>query len=214
MHWIQMLIMIHAITGGIALFNGALAIGFKKGSRNHKRSGKAFYFSMLLSACVALWIAVLPGHTNTFLFSIGLFSLYFLIIGKRAMLYKSASHSFQIDQWISYAMVIASAAIPLTPYLSGKPVHFVALVFGIFGLVMAIANIYRFRKAEWVRKRWLSFHIGHITGGYIAAFTAFIVVNNLFPPAFAWVGWIAPGVLGGIYISFWIRKTKPKIKTA
>lgn len=209
-----MLILIHAITGGIALFSGALAIGLKKGSRNHKRSGKAFYFSMLLSACVALCIAVLPGHTNAFLFSIGLFSLYFLIIGKRAMLYKSASHSFQIDQWISYAMVIASAAIPLAPYLSGKPVHFVALVFGIFGMVMAITNIYGFRNTARVRKRWLSFHIGHITGGYIAALTAFIVVNNLFPPALAWIGWIAPGVLGGAYISFWIRKTTPKIKTS
>lgn len=49
-------------------------------------------------------------------------------------------------------------------------------------------------------------HIGKITGGYIAATTAFVVVNNTFlPPLLAW---LAPGVLGNIYIVYWIRKMK------
>lgn len=208
----QLFIYIHAAAGGVALMSGLGAILFKKGSRNHKRSGRIFYYAMWLSAGIALIVAVLPGHENLFLFTIGLFSLYFLVMGKRAILYKMATHSYKADILCSYVMLICSAAIPMAPLISGRPFSIVPLIFGIFGVTMAILNIRRFIKPIGINKQWLSFHIGHIMGGYIAAFTAFIVVNNFFPPKFAWVAWLAPGVLGGIYIRYWIRKTRPKVK--
>jgi hypothetical protein len=47
-----------------------------------------------------------------------------------------------------------------------------------------------------------------MTGAYIAALTAFIVVNNTyFPPILAWS---LPGIIGTIFISRTIKKLTPK----
>lgn len=213
MDWIANFIYVHAAFGGIALLSGALAIFFKKGSKQHKTSGKVFYYNMLISAIIALIIAVLPGHENSFLFSVGLFSLYFILIGKRALQYKKKTHTYTVDILLSYAMVICSTAIIVTPFILGEKPNIVQWVFGSFGVVIALLNIKRYAQKDTMYKEWLPFHIGNIMGGYISAFTAFIVVNNLFPPAYAWIGWILPGVIGGFYISYWINKIKPRSVT-
>jgi uncharacterized membrane protein YfcA len=45
-----------------------------------------------------------------------------------------------------------------------------------------------------------------MTGAYIAAFTAFLVINNTFlPPVLAWS---LPGIIGGIFIGRTLRKIK------
>ena len=53
-------------------------------------------------------------------------------------------------------------------------------------------------------------HIGRMTGAYIAAFTAFIVVNNTFLPDV--LAWSLPGILGGIFISRSIKKLRSNAK--
>ena len=40
-------------------------------------------------------------------------------------------------------------------------------------------------------------------GGYIAASTAFVVVNEFFP---SFYGWFIPGIIGGFFIAYWLRK--------
>ena len=48
-----------------------------------------------------------------------------------------------------------------------------------------------------------------MTGGYIAAVTAFFVVNEILPGI---ANWFVPGVIGGAYIAWWIKslnRTKP-----
>jgi len=64
---------------------GAFSLLLKKGSSGHKKTGKLFYYSILISALAAYIIAVLSNHENPFLFSIGLFSTYFLISGRRSL---------------------------------------------------------------------------------------------------------------------------------
>ena len=46
-----------------------------------------------------------------------------------------------------------------------------------------------------------------MTGGYIAAFTAFVVVNQILPGVY---GWLTPTALGTIYIMYWNKKIKNK----
>ena len=79
---------IHAPLGGIALLSGGISLVSKKGSPLHKKSGKVFFYSMLLSAFSALVVSVLPNHKSPFLFSIGIFSSYFLISGILSLRYK------------------------------------------------------------------------------------------------------------------------------
>lgn len=198
-------IYIHAIAGGIALLSGLVALSTKKGSPVHKGMGKVFFYSMLASATVAIIVAGIPGHKNPFLLSIGLFSLYFLLSGYFSLRLKKQGYPFTIFitlAWVLLAIGIGLIAFPLIKYGS---IQIVPLVFGIFGIVFAIRELRLYRHPEKVYQSWMSLHLGKMTGGYIAAVTAFVVVNNILPGA---IGWILPGLIGGVYIGWWIRKLK------
>ena len=50
-------------------------------------------------------------------------------------------------------------------------------------------------------------HLGKMMGGYISAVTAFFVVNQIIPGMW---NWFVPGVVGGVYISYWMMKLTKK----
>lgn len=205
----KMLIIIHASSGGVALLAGMISIISDKGKNIHKKSGLVFYYSMLTSAISALVIAVLPGHFNMFLFSIGIFSAYFVISGRRALNFRNAKHDFLFDKVLAILLLVTSIGMIVLPIVLQSVINIVLLIFGITGLIFSIRDIVQMRDKKKLRKKWLPTHLGKITGGYISALTAFIVVNNLLPGI---IGWIAPGVFGGVFIAYWIRKiSKAKV---
>ena len=199
------LIYIHAGFGGIALLLGTLAIIFKKGSPKHKATGRYFFYSMMISAILALLISCLPGHHSPFLFSIGLFSMYFLLTGYRALKYKKKVQSVLVEIIGNIAMLIISATMILYPILSNGAANIVLLVFGIFGILASLNTLRVLRKKEALKKHWLRMHLGNMMGGYIAAVSAFAVVNQILPGMY---NWFAPGIIGGFYIYFWMRKIR------
>ena len=74
------LLILHIVGGATALLTGMIAALTRKGSFYHKRAGKVFVYSMVLSSLAALaltWI-----HPNAFLQGIALFTLYFCLSGK------------------------------------------------------------------------------------------------------------------------------------
>lgn len=203
----QILIYIHAGLGGLALLAGGVAIISKKGRSLHKKSGKVFFYAMIVSAITALVVAVLPKHENPFLFSIGLFSIYFLLSGFRSLKYKRDLSGLKLDKIISYAiMLVGLGMIVIPPIFLGR-IIIVLTVFGFMGLAFGFRDIKLYRKPEELKKKWLKLHLGDMTGGYIAAVSAFLVVNNVFP---ALLNWFLPGVIGGIFITYWIRKVDGK----
>ena len=200
---IQYLIWLHAGMGGIALVTGAVALLVKKGSDGHKKSGKVFYYSMLISAIVALLVSVLPDHESPFLFSIGIFSMYFLISGYRSLKLKKKDSEIKIDRTIAFTIVITGLVMILYPLIvNGKP-NIVLLVFGITGLVFGLRDLRMLKNLKALRKKWLRLHLGKMTGGYIAAVSAFFVVNEILPGIW---NWFVPGILGSIYIAYWMRR--------
>ncbi len=200
-----LLIYIHAGLGGIALLMGALAIIFKKGSQKHKATGKYFFYAMMSSAIIALVISCLPGHHSPFLFSIGLFSMYFLLTGYRALKYKKKVESVAIEIIGNIVMLIISAAMILYPIISNGTVNIVLLVFGVFGILASLNTLRVLRKKDTLKKHWLRMHLGNMMGGYIAAVSAFAVVNQILPGMY---NWFTPGIIGGFYIYYWMRKIR------
>ena len=197
---IQILIIIHAILGTIALISGLIAIITRKGSKVHKQGGICFVYSMFLSGAVAIFVSVLPGHENPFLFSIGIFSIYFLLIGYRATKFKNPNHKLTFETRISQLMFLVCSAMIIMPIINSFSLNIVSTVFGVFA---SLSNILQFRNIEDTKKKWLSIHLGNITGAYISAVTAFMVVNQLLPGT---LNWFAPSVPGAIFIIYWLRK--------
>jgi uncharacterized membrane protein len=201
------LIYIHATLGSIAFLAGFIAIITKKGGNYHKKSGIVFYYTMLFSAISALIIAVLPKHESPFLFTIGLFSSYFIITGYRALRFKKPNPSLTLDKIIAACMILTGIVMIGYPLLMNGKFNIVLTVFGTIGIVFAIRDLLLFKNAKRLRNSWLKLHIGKMLGGYISAVTAFIVVNQFIPGI---AGWLTPSIFGSAYIAYWFRKLNKK----
>lgn len=210
---IQILIIIHASFGGIALLSGLVAIIVKKGSKLHKQSGKVFFYSMLASALSALIIAIMPNHFSPFLCAVSVFSSYLILSGRFALKFKTAQTQADLkwSKWVSFTMLITAIFMIIVSALklNTNGMFIVLLVFGLIGLLNAAQDIRSYRNIRKLNTKWLQHHIGKMTGGFIAAVTAFIVVNGWIPGIY---GWLSPAVLGTIYIFYWIRKVTPKTR--
>jgi len=204
---IQIFIYMHAALGGIALITGFISMVAKKGKTIHKKSGLLFFYSMMLSGIIALVVAVLPKHESPFLFAVGIFSLYFVLTGKRALHFKLEKPDLRADKWISKIMILTGILMILLPIVLTKRIHIVLVVFAIIGIVFSVRDLKLFKNPEQLRKGWLKLHLGKMIGGYISATTAFVVVNEYFP---SFYGWFIPGIIGGFVIAYWMRKLKTK----
>lgn len=204
---VQLLIYSHAAFGGIALLSGLIALLVTKGKTIHKKSGKLFYYAMLFSALTALIIASLPEHESPFLFSIGIFSSYFIVTGYRSLRFKNNNLNLKTDKIISWIMIGTAALILLYNPIVNHKINIVLTSFGIIGLFFSVRDLMLYKNTNRLKQVWLKLHLGKMLGSYIAAITAFVVVNNFFP---SFYGWFIPGTIGGFYIVYWIRKLNKK----
>ncbi len=204
---IEILILLHAGFGGIALLAGLVSMIAKKGRKVHKKSGLLFYYSMLISAITAMVVALLPNHENPFLFAVGIFSMYFILTGKRALKYKHKNPNLKIDRWISIVMIITGMLMIFLPIVISKSIHIILCVFALVGIVFSVRDLSLYKNPEKLKNSWLKLHLGKMIGAYISATTAFVVVNEFFPGMY---GWFIPGIVGGFFIAYWIRKLKKK----
>lgn len=206
---ITIFIYIHAFFGGLGLITGIGSALVKKGSKIHKKLGKLFSIGMFTSSIISLPIACVPNHENTFLFLIGLFTIYLVLAGNRALTFKPTlkEKATTIDKLISGSMFLVSIIMLVLGTLGffqeiNNSVLY--LVFGGFGAFMTIKDFIFFKNFKQNKNAWLLSHIGKIAGALIASITAFIVAGlgitrSLLP-------WILPSILGTIYIIYWKRK--------
>ena len=204
---INILIYIHAGFGGIALLAGLVSMIAKKGLELHKKSGLVFYYSMLISAIIAMIVAFLPNHESPFLFAVGIFSLYFILTGKRALRFKHKNPNLQTDKWISRIMIITGILMVFLPIVLSKKINIVLCIFAIIGIIFSVRDLILYKKPDRLKNSWLKLHLGKMIGAYISATTAFVVVNEFFP---SFYGWFIPGIVGGFFITYWIRKLNAK----
>lgn len=207
---VRPLIYVHAGLGGIALLAGTIAIISAKGSPLHKKSGSVFFYCMLLSALLSLVVAITPGHENSFLFSIGVFSSYLLISGKRSIRFREESRNFHTDRGIAYMVIIAGFSMIVYPIVLFKELNPVLTAFGVLGVYLGVRDIISMRYPKQIQRKWLQHHLGKMTGGYIAAVSAFFVVNGILPGI---LNWFVPALVGTPFIIFWLRKVSDSSKS-
>ncbi|HUM53320.1 MAG TPA: hypothetical protein PK431_15965 [Chitinophagales bacterium] len=207
---IQILIYIHAFFGGIGLITGMISIFVKKGSFKHKKTGKIFSISMIISSMISLVVARMPNHENLFLFLIGIFTIYMILAGNRALTLRNKikSKADWIDKLVSGTMLLTSICmlvigiIGMVQKIDNSVLY---IFFGGFGAFMTIRDFQTFKTFTEKKNAWLINHLGRMIGALIASVTAFLVAGLNIK---ALIVWILPTILGTVYIIYWSRKFK------
>lgn len=205
-HIIKIFIYIHAFFGGIALFSGLASILFEKGSPKHKKAGKVFSYGMVISSLISLPICWLPNHENNFLFLIGIFTIYLVISGNRVLVFKKKKEVNLTDKLISGIMLTASVLMLFFGtyfLLKSNSGGILYLFFGITALGLSIRDFKFYKNID--KSKILLFHIGKMSGAYIASVTAFLVAGLRFEGL---IYWILPSIIGTFFIMYWTKKVK------
>jgi len=208
----SILLILHIIGGGAGLITGTIAASVKKGSKPHLLSGMVFFWSMLVASVSALVMSCLPTHHNLFLFAVGGFSLYMILSGYRIVLlkrrFKTTPAKFPMADYLVTVFGFSFAAFLLLQSVRGVASGSIfSIVPGIFGLIClsyVLHDVKLFIGRTTIKASWMYNHIVRMMGAMIASYTAFLVVNvqiNM-----QWILWLLPGVIGSIFITFFIRK--------
>ena len=209
--YIKVLIIIHATAGGIGFITGPGALMVQKGGKVHRALGKVFYWAMIVASSFSLVISNLPKHENFFLFTIGIFTLYMVLSGRRflslKMLFKGQKAS-AFDWALAILMTIGGVVMIIhgIDMCATNKLGIALIVFGVLGLRYVVSSVLLFMKKNVKPNSWLLEHISRMIGANIAAFTAFLMVNNLHLPVL--VAWLGPTVVFVPLIIYFSAKEK------
>lgn len=210
---ITIAVYIHAFFGGLGLTTGIGSMAVTKGCKLHKRMGKIFAVAMITSCIIIIPIAWMPGHKSLFLFLISLFTIYLVLIGRRALTfkYRKKLKADYIDLGISFSMMVFSIfMIGYGTYglFAQVPDNVLYMVFGGLGLFLTIKNFLFYKNFKTNKVAWLLAHLTHMIAGMIASITAFIVAGL---KLWTITAWVLPSVIGTVFIIYWRLKTQGKL---
>jgi len=218
--FLRAMLVIHIAGGTVSLITGLGAMLSKKGGKRHRTFGKIYFWAMTLVFVGALALAL--GHTKIFLLMIAFFSYYLTVRGYRILYLKNLS-SGQRPNYIDWTISGISAAFIVFLFFwgaytvyHGNNMGIVGLVFGVIGASYISQDLKNFFGPAPEKMHWWYGHIASMGASYIAAVTAFIVVNadsvfyrlNIDSTSFYFVLWILPGMVGGFLIRSTIIKYK------
>lgn len=219
---VSLMLILHVLSGFLALACGAVAIFTKKGKGIHVTAGRIYFWCMILVAVTALYLSVV--HTIPFLFLIAIFSYYLTWTGYKNIHWKNKAlpkAAYWFDVSIMHVVALFGVIMILLSVLSWFGIHFnetisslniVLLVFGIGTLIFAGEDLKLFyTENKQSGFLWMYFHIGRMLGAYIATFTAFLVVNDHYFSS-PLIAWLAPTIFGTPLIFYWIRKYRLKLE--
>jgi hypothetical protein len=89
--------------------------------------------------------------------------------------------------------------------------------FGVLGLLLALGQLSRWRRAAWTRTDAVAMHIGGMGVSCITTVTAFLVTNARYVfhlGAFNVFVWITPAVVGGFAIGVAQRSWRARLTRA
>ena len=199
----------------LALVLAPLAMLTVKGGRAHRRWGTIYFWSMLVVASTAAVLAL--WRPQIFLALLAVFSFYLTFTGYRVLSRKRPARGERagaVDWAAALVTFAASAALAVLglvrPGPSWERLGVVPVVFGVLGMVLAGLDLARFAGPPADPRAWWFAHMGGMLGSYIAALSAFSVVNFTFLPTA--VRWLWPTALGIPLISIWIAYYKVRFR--
>lgn len=203
-------LIIHIFLGGTGLLLGTFAMFLKKGDKRHKLIGNIYFYSMLGTGLFAMALSYL--HPSQFLFITAVFTIYMILTGKRYLKKKSISDVTTLDWLLTITMLIFGIAfigLGTSGIIKSNYFGIVLVVFGGLSLLFVYQDYRNFKGQSSIKNFWLTTHLQRMTGSFIAALTAFIVVNNSLLPEI--LAWLLPAAVLVPFITIWRRKYQIKI---
>ena len=164
-----------------------------KGGRTHRRWGKIYFWAMAGVAATALVLSIaLP---IVFLALVAVFSFYAAFSAYRILFLKDMARGGRA-RWFDWAAAMVTFACQrragvgrlLRPGLvPGTGV--IAMVFGGLGMLLSGRSLATFLQPPEEKQFWWFLHMRGMIASYIAAVTAFVVVNLAPHLGCWWVGW-------------------------
>jgi uncharacterized membrane protein len=202
------LLVLHISGGVVGLLLGSYIMIVKKGNKKHKQLGKIFAVAMLAVGFSSFGLAII--HTNTFLFAVGVFTIYMTATSWRYLKLKKI-HDGQkpvfIDWLLQVFMTVGSfwfLKVGTQLLLSKQYFGIVLLLFAWRGFAFVYQDYKTYRGFIKAKNYWLLFHLQRMAGAYIAAFTAFLVVNTAHKLSF--ISWLLPSAIFIPLIVKWSRQ--------
>jgi len=209
------ILILHIISGVLALLSGLFAIIFRNKVKIHKPIGKIYFWAMTFIFVSAIYMSI--THSNIFLFCVAFFTYYSCLTAYRSLKLKKL-HLDQKPMWYDWAIEIFFGLMHIGFIILGiillniPNVSFgiISLVFGLIGIRGNQLTVQRFRKKLVYKNYWLLAHIGGMLGSYIGAITAFFVNNSAIIPVPNIVLWLGPAAFIVPLITFEVKKYKKK----
>jgi uncharacterized membrane protein len=212
----KFLLLLHIVSGFIALSAGTWVLLTKKGTSTHKKVGRVFFYSMVIGGISAISLAIV--NFNPFLLAVGLFTLYLTASGFRSITRSRDPEKYPIhrmDLAISFIMLLTAvffSVVGLKRVFEDDFFGWVYIFFALIGLLFLLSDLKRFRQKNIDANLWLLDHIRRMSGAYIATLTAFLVVNAskipLSIPIFVY--WMLPTIILFPVIRRWVKKHKKR----
>jgi uncharacterized membrane protein len=209
------LLAVHVLAGTVALLVAPIAMVAAKGGPTHRRWGVVYYWAMATVALSAIALSV--WHPSPFLTLVAVFSFYFVFRGRRVLDRKRPDRGERasvLDWTGAVGTAAACAALVVLGVVQPGPVWVrlgvVAVVFGLLGLALAAADVRSFVWPPVDRNTWWFAHMTGMLGSYVAALSAFSVVNFTFLPTTA--RWLWPTLVGTPLIVLWIAYYKRRFR--
>ncbi len=199
---------LHIASGMVAFICAPVALMTAKGGRTHRAWGKVYFWAMAVVAASALFLSILLPIL--FLALVAVFSFYAAFAGYRVLSLKDlprGGHAGLTDWAAALITFVSSASLAafgaVRPHmLSGLP-RGVPVVLGCIGMLLGGRSIFIFLRPPPEKQFWWFEHMSGMIASYIAAVTAFSVVN--LGPHFgnAWWVWLWPAIVGVPGIRVW-----------
>lgn len=222
MTWVERIRVLHIAAGFTALALFWLPMVARKGGALHRRVGWIYVGAMGVVAVTAVVVCsariLLDGPQvrarSLFLLFISVLAATAAASGVRALREKrriGPTRKF-VNLALPVLLLVSSVAISLYGFHLGAILF---MVFGAIGFLSSGSQLFYWLRPPQSRMHWWFAHMSGMIGSSIATLTAFVVVNapRLGLASFSILPWVAPGVVGVIGLSVWIRHYKRKFAT-
>lgn len=189
---VDVLLLVHVVSGIVALASAFLAVGVSKGAKVHRTAGIVFFYAMLAVGITAIPVTFV--RPNPFLFFIALFSFYMAFAGYRRGRKRHVDDTIdRIAAWLMLVFGVVMVGYGAWMVASADALGWALASFGALGLTFGVEDAVKARGPV-VHADRVRVHLSRMLGGTIATITAVLVqqvsplVQNPLGQVALWLG--------------------------